>query len=64
MFVVRVLQVNLTGLVSIKRGQLNKITIQTVTNYTLISTVKGSVCKFPLFTTQVNHSIHLYVFGE
>ena len=62
-----VLQVDLTGLASIKRGQLNRVVIQTVTNYSLSSNSTHGLCSgktYPLFTTQVDYSIHLYVFGE
>ena len=60
------LQVNLTRLSSIKCGQLNTIMIRTVTNYTLFSPAHGPCCHktYPLFTTRINHYIHLYVFGK
>ena len=61
------MQVDLTGLASIKRGQLNKVMIQAVTSYSLVSNSAHGSCSgktYPLLSTQVNHSIHLYVFGE
>ena len=61
------MQVNLTGLSSIKRG-MNQIVFEIVTSYTITFQTKAwcshKLHDTQLFTTRVYHYIHLYVFGK